>query len=128
MTDECDRGPVAVIENDDIARTALGRLLGAAGLEHVLFESAESFLASKRECGWICLIVDVQLTGMSGVDLQRTLRSKGSEAPVFIMTAKETDAIREQAEQNGCAAFLTKPFHGETILRLIGSLTNRSQP
>ena len=125
MMDECGRGPVAIIEDDDSARTALGRLLDAAGFEHALFENAEAFLASSRDRGWICLIVDVQLTGMSGVDLQWTLRSGGSDAPVIIITAKPTDTIRERAEQAGCAAFLTKPFHGDTILALLESLASR---
>ena len=120
--DDCGRELVAVIEDDDIARIALGRLLGAAGFEHALFENAETFLASKQYSGWLCLIVDVQLTGMSGIDLQWTLRSQGSEAPVIIVTAKPTDEIRERAEQAGCAAFLTKPFRGDTILALLGSL------
>ena len=122
MVGECGRGLVAVIEDDDIARTALGRLLDAAGFEHVPFESAEAFLASRRDRGWICLIVDVQLTGMSGIDLQWALRSEGSDAAVIIITAKGTDAIRERAEQAGCTAFLTKPFHGDTILTLLESL------
>ena len=122
------RGFVAVIEDDDIARTALGRLLDAAGLEHALFESAEAFLASRQDHRWMCLIVDVQLTGMSGIDLQWTLRSVGSEAPVIIITAKGTEGIRERAEQAGCAAFLTKPFRGETILALLGTLATRPHP
>ena len=128
MMDECDRGPVAIIEDDEIARTALGRLLDAAGFEHVLFENAEAFLASSRDRGWICLIVDVQLTGMSGVELQWTLRSVGSDAPVIMITAKPTDAIREQAEQAGCAAFLAKPFRGETILALLAPFARQSPP
>ena len=74
----------------------------------------------------MCLIVDVQLTGMSGIDLQWMLRSVGSEAPVIIITAKATDASRERAEQAGCAAFLTKPFHGETILALLASFARQS--
>ena len=126
--DEYGRGLVAVIEDDDIARTALGRLLDAAGFEYALFESAEAFLASKRNRGWICLIVDVQLTGMSGIDLQNTLRSEGSRAPVIIITANETNAVRVRAEQAGCAAFLTKPFQGDTILALVGSLASQSRP
>ena len=125
---EFGRGFVAVIEDDDIARTALGRLLDAAGFEHALFESAEAFLASRQDRGWICLIVDVHLTGMSGIDLQWTLRSEGSQAPVIIITAKATDAIRERAEQGGCAAFLTKPFRGEAILTLLASFARQSRP
>ena len=128
MMDEFRRRLVAVIEDDDIARTALGHLLDAAGFEHALFESAEAFLAAEHDREWICLIVDVQLPGMSGIDLQRTLRSGGTEAPVIIVTAKATDAIRERAEQAGCAAFLTKPFHADSILSLIGALANQPRP
>ena len=126
--EESRQGLVAVIEDDDFTRSALGRLLDAAGFEHALFESAETFLASKQDGGWICLIVDVQLTGMSGIDLQWTLHSQGSEAPVIIITAKATDAIRDRAEQAGCAAFLTKPFGGETILALLTSFAHQSPP
>ena len=125
--DDWGQGFVAVIEDDDGARTALGRLLDAAGVEHALFESAETFLASKRD-RWLCLIVDVQLPGMSGIALQETLRSGGAEAPVIIITANATEAIRERAEQAGCAAFLAKPFTGDTILALIGSLANQPGP
>jgi FixJ family two-component response regulator len=128
MMDEFGRGPVAVIEDDDIARTALGRLLDAAGFEHALFESAETFLASEHDREWVCLIVDVQLPGMSGIDLQRALRSGGTAAPVIIVTARATDAIRERAEQAGCVAFLTKPFHADTILSLVGALANQPRP
>ena len=127
MLDECGRGLVAVVEDDDIERTALGRLLDAAGFEPALFESAETFLAAKPDREWICLIVDVQLTGMSGLDLQQTLRSEGTEAPVIIITAKATEAIRERAEQAGCAAFLTKPFHGDDILVLLRSFESQSR-
>jgi FixJ family two-component response regulator len=121
-------GPIAVVEDDDTARTALGRLLDAAGFEPALFESAETFLTTKPDREWICLIVDVQLTGMSGLDLQQTLRSERAEAPVIIITAKGTDAIRERAERAGCVAFLTKPFHADTILSLVGALANQPRP
>ena len=116
---------VAVIENDADARSALGRLLDAAGFAHALFESAEAFLASKadRECA--CLVVDVHLAGMSGLDLQRRLRSEGWNAPVIVITAHASDAIRERAEQAGCAAFLTKPFNGDAILALLRQVASR---
>jgi FixJ family two-component response regulator len=119
MSDVRGRGLVAVIEDDADARSALGRLLDAAGFDYALFESAEAFLASQPGREWSCLIVDVQLTGMSGIDLQRTLRSEGSKAPVIVITAHGSDAIRERAEQGGCAAFLTKPFKGESILAVL---------
>ena len=119
--------PVAVVEDDDSARNALGRLLDAAGFEPALFESAEAFLASGPECGWSCLILDVQLTGISGIDLQQKLRAQGSSAPVIIITAHESATVRERAEQAGCAAFLTKPFKGDSLLALLRSLASRSR-
>ena len=127
MMGALDQGFVAVIEDDDGARTALGRLLDAAGFEHALFASAETFLAAKRG-RWLCLIVDVQLPGMSGIALQETLRAGGAAAPVIIITANATEAVRARAEHAGCAAFLAKPFSGDTILALIGSLANQPRP
>lgn len=125
MADPRAGRPVAVVEDDDGARNALGRLLDAAGFESALFESAEAFLGSKPDRDWSCLIVDVQLTGMSGIDLQQTLRAGGSRAPVIVVTAHGSDAIRERAERAGCAAFLTKPFGGDAILALLGSFAGR---
>jgi len=125
MGDARAGGLVAVVEDDDGARNALGRLLDAAGFEHALFESAEAFLASKPDHEWSCLILDVQLTGMSGIELQRRLRAEGSEAPVIVITAHGSDAVRERAEQSGCAAFLTKPFGADSILALVGSFASR---
>jgi FixJ family two-component response regulator len=113
---------VAVIEDDAIFRAALGRLLRVGGFEPALFDSAETFIASQPTREWLCLIVDVHLTGMSGIDLQRTLRSEGSEVPIIITTGDRADAIRERAEQAGCAAFLLKPFSADTLLPFLRSI------
>lgn len=126
MSDARTGGLVAVVEDDADARSALGRLLDAAGFDHALFGSAEAFLAARPDRGCACLIVDVQLTGMSGIELQRRLRAEGSNAPVIVITAHPSDAIRERAEQSGCAAFLTKPFNGDSILALLRPLASRS--
>jgi FixJ family two-component response regulator len=123
-----ERSPalVAVIEDDEIARAALGRVLQAGGFEPALFDSAEAFISSRPSAALRCLIVDVQLTGMSGLDLQIRLRSEGFEVPVIIITGNRTTAIRERAEQAGCAAFLWKPFSAETILTLLALIGNQS--
>ena len=113
---------VGVIEDDAGSRDALGRLLQAAGFEAALFDSAEAYVASPQNRKWRCLIVDVQLTGLSGLDLQRKLRAAGFDVPVIIITGNRADTVREDAEQAGCAAFLWKPFSGETILSLLGSI------
>ena len=105
-----------------VARNALGRLLQAGGFEPALFDSAETFIASPRDRRGSASIVDVQLTGMSGIDLQRQLRAAGATVPVIIITGNRADIVRERAQQAGCAAFLWKPFSGNTILSILGSI------
>lgn len=119
---------VAVIEDDDVARSALGRLLQVGGFEPALFDSAETFIASAAARSWLCLIIDVQLTGMSGIDLQNRLRSEGSNVPVIVLTANRAAVVRERAEQAGCFAFLSKPFSGTAILGMLGSIAAQSHP
>ena len=116
---------VAVIEDDESARNALGRLLQVGGFEPALFDSAETFIASPDD-GWLCLVVDVQLTGMSGIDLQRRLRGEGSQVPIVVITANRADVVRERAQHAGCAAFLSKPFNGNTILSILDSIARQS--
>jgi FixJ family two-component response regulator len=96
--------------------------LDAAGFEHALFASAEAFLVSEQEREWSCLILDVHLTGMSGLGLLSRLRSKGSTVSVIVVTADASDAVRERVEEAGCVAFLAKPFRADAILGLLGSL------
>jgi FixJ family two-component response regulator len=87
-----------------------------------LFSSAETFIASRANRPWLCLIVDVHLTGMSGIDLQQWLRTDGVEVPMIITTGDRADLVRERAQQAGCIAFLLKPFSGDVILPLLRSL------
>jgi FixJ family two-component response regulator len=116
---------VAVIEDDEVERRALARLLEAGGFEPAVFESAETFIASQQNRTWLCLVVDVQLTGMSGLELQRKLRDEGFDVPIIVTTGNRADVIRERAEQAGCAAFLWKPVMAETILAVVGSIAER---
>ena len=116
---------VAVIEDDDLERGALGRLLQAGGYEPALFASAETFMASRQTRTWLCLVVDVNLTGMSGIDLQRQLHDEGSKVPIIMTTGNKAEAIRERAEQAGCVAFLWKPFSADAILALVASIADR---
>ena len=126
MLAEPRSGHVAVIEDDDSARSALGRLLQAGGFEPELFDSAESFIDARPAGAWLCLIVDVQLTGMSGIDLQERLRAEGSGVPVIVISGNRADMIRERAQLAGCAAFLLKPFSGSIILSLLGSIAQQA--
>jgi len=126
MSDEQRPACVAVIEDDDLERRALGRLLQAGGFESALFDGAETFIASRQNRDWLCLVIDVNLTGMSGIELQRRLRAEGSTVPIIMTTGNKADVIRERAEQAGCVAFLWKPFGADAILGLVGSIADRS--
>jgi FixJ family two-component response regulator len=77
MLDERSPALVAVIDDDQIARAALGRVLQVGGFAPALFDCAEAFISSRPHAALLCLIVDVQLAGMSGLDLQIRLRSEG---------------------------------------------------
>src|SRR3954471_7635666 len=113
---------VAVVEDDAPLRTALGRLLRAGGFEPALFESAEAYIDASPTPG--CLVVDVLLPGMSGIDLQRRLRAAGPAPPIIVTTSKHEDVIRERAQENGCAAFFLKPVDGTTLMATIASVAN----
>ena len=128
LSDEPTQGLVAIVEDDDVSRSSLGRLLRVGGFEPALFDSAEAFIAAPPNRALLCLIVDVHLTGMSGIELQRRLRGEGSEVPIIVTTGIRTDVIRERAQQAGCAAFLWKPFSADTILGLLGSIARQSHP
>jgi FixJ family two-component response regulator len=103
------------------SRTALGRLLWAA--RFAVFESAEAYIDAAPLP--ICVVVDVQLPGMSGIELQQRLRAAGPVPPIIVMTSRREEAIRERAQQNGCAAFFWKPVDGNALTATIASLANR---
>jgi len=111
---------VVVIEDDAALRTALGRLLRAAGFEPALFDSAEAYIDASPAS--LCIIVDVQLPGMSGIDLLRRLRDTGITTPIIVTTASCDPAIRERAQKNDCAAFFWKPIDARALTVAIGSL------
>ena len=110
---------VAVIEDDEAYRTAVQRLLKSAGLSVESFGSAEDFLNSgqQRETG--CLITDIRMPGMSGLELQSKLNSDHCPVPTIFITAHGDESMRMQAMRGGAARFLTKPFDGETLLEAV---------
>jgi FixJ family two-component response regulator len=114
---------VAVVEDDAPSRTAVGRLLQAAGFEPILFESAEAYIEANPAP--TCLMVDVHLPGMSGLELQQRLRAAGTAPPIIMTTSKRDEVIRDRAQQNACVAFFWKPVDGNTLTATITSLANR---
>ena len=125
MMSEGSSALVGVIEDDEVSRSAMSRLLLAGGFEPAVFESAEAFIASPPR-GLLCLIVDVHLTGMSGIALQGQLRAHGCTVPIIVTTGDRRDLIRDRAMQAGCAAFLWKPFSADALLSAVGSIARMS--
>jgi FixJ family two-component response regulator len=117
MTGSC--GTVLVVEDDDSMREAIETYLEAAGMETSMYTSAEALLAGGTNAGAACVVSDLMLPGMSGLELLAELRSRGGWPPVILITAHDTAALRAEAERQGAAAYLTKPFLGSTLLAAI---------
>ena len=110
---------VAVVEDDESYRGALQRLLKSAGLSVLAFASAEDFLNSgqQRETG--CLIADIRMPGMSGLDLQARLNNEQCPIPPIFITAHGEEKMRLQAMRGGAVKFLAKPFDGAILLEAV---------
>ena len=113
---------VAVVEDDAPVRQALGRLLDAGGFEPALFESAEAYLDAPPQS--VCVVIDVQLPGMSGTELQRRLRAAAGSPPIIVITADRQADHRRRAEQNGCIGFFEKPVDAKALLGILLSLAH----
>jgi FixJ family two-component response regulator len=110
---------VAVVDDDESACRALSRLLRAEGIQPVSYLSGESFLADTKRPQFDCLVLDIQLSGMSGIELQRRLQASGSSTPVIYITAHDEPEVREQAVAGGCAAYFRKTAPGQDVLQAI---------
>jgi FixJ family two-component response regulator len=104
------RKVVAIVDDDPSMLRATKDLLNAHGYLTAVFPSAEEFLASKLAPEADYLLLDIHLTGMSGIELQRQLKASHSAVPVIFMTALDDETIRQQAVETGCVACLRKPF------------------
>jgi len=120
--------PVAVIEDDVATLKALTRVLSAGGFEPIAYTSAEDFLASPPVRQPACLLLDIRLGGMSGLDLQRRLRSLGSNLSVIIVSALDDAAVRKEAYELGCVAFLSKDCDADLLLGLVRSIVSATRP
>jgi len=118
---------VAVVEDDPALRSALGRLLRSEGFEPALFESAEAYISAPPTPAPLCIILDVQLPGISGLELQQRLRESGDAQPIIMTTGAGTRGIRDRAERQGCVGFLSKPFEGRALLSAIATLAREPE-
>jgi FixJ family two-component response regulator len=113
---------IAVIDDDESYCRSVVRLLRAAAYLPTTYHSAEAFLADAERPPFSCLLLDVSMEGMSGIDLGRRLADSGSTTPVIYVTAHDDDATRVAAQAAGCVAFISKVESSGELLRAIASL------
>ena len=113
------RNLISVIDDDESVRRSTILLVESFGFRAAAFESAESFLSSEQLGVTSCLIVDVQMPGMNGLELQSHLAAAGCRIPIIFVTAYGNKESRRQAMQAGAVAFLDKPFTDEQLLQCV---------
>jgi FixJ family two-component response regulator len=117
---------VVGVDDDFRIRESIESLVESAGFAPLVFSSAEEFLQSGKLAEATCLITDVRMPGMDGIELQRRVRLERPELPIIFITAHYDDEIRRRALGGGAVEFLYKPFDGEDLLRAIDRALNRS--
>jgi FixJ family two-component response regulator len=110
---------IAIVDDDDALRTSLDDLLRSLGFRAQDFSSAEAFLSANQARDTACLILDMRMPGMNGLELQRQLVTANWRIPIIFMTAHVDDDARARALEAGAVAFLYKPFHEEDLLKAI---------
>jgi len=119
---------ICVVEDNDVVRSATMALVRSLGREARAFSCAEQYLASDPRPCPVCLIVDVHMPGMSGLEMQAELAASGDRTPIIFVTGFPDDHTRLQALARGAIAFLTKPFTNEALSRSIDRALLRSGP
>jgi FixJ family two-component response regulator len=110
---------VAIVDDDDLMRAALQGLLKSAGLLTQSFASAEEFLRSGHQHDTACLITDIRMPGISGLELQAQLNADHCRIPTIFITAHGDAKMRMQAMRAGAVEFLAKPFDDEALLESV---------
>jgi FixJ family two-component response regulator len=109
---------ISIIDDDALARDGIGALVESLGYNAITFTSAEHFLQSDVIAETTCLITDLQMPGLSGLELQETLRSQGYQTPVILITAYPNEQ-RQRALDNGAIGFLSKPFDDRSLIEYL---------
>jgi FixJ family two-component response regulator len=118
---------IAIVDDDDSLRTSLANLIRSVGFEPRGFASAEAFLGSKIARHTACLILDVRLAGMNGLDLQRHMVAANWRIPIVFVTSHADDDLRARALGAGALGFLYKPFREEELLGAMGAAFSSSR-
>jgi FixJ family two-component response regulator len=115
---------VVIVDDDELMRSALHGLMKAAGFQALTFASAEEFLNSGEQERTACLIADIRMPGMSGLDLQSQLNRDRIRIPIIFITARGDEKMRMQALRAGAVEFLTKPFDDDALLDSVRAALN----
>jgi FixJ family two-component response regulator len=118
---------VAIVDDDRGMRVSVERLLKAHGFTTKTFESAEAMLETLAIADVDCLVLDINLGGMSGIDLCRRLCSAETAIPTIFITAVDDDATYKSALKSGCVAYLRKPFLGRSLIEAIEAATDNAK-
>ena len=110
---------VAIVDDDESVRDTTKDLLDSAGLSAATFDSAESFLQSKNVRAIRCLVADMRMSGMTGLELHGHLAAAGTPIPTVLITAYPDERVRSRALSTGVICFLAKPFSPEDLLTCI---------
>ena len=116
---------VAIVDDDELMRGALQGLLREAGLPARAFASAEEFLDSGAQHLSSCLIADIRMPGLSGLDLQARLNAEQIRTPIIFLSAHGDERVRRQALRSGAVGFLAKPFDDDVLLETVRAVLKR---
>ena len=110
---------ISIVDDDHVVREGTADLIEALGYEAITFASAEEFLNSAQIEGTACLITDLHMPGVDGLELQRRLVATGCTTPIIFITAFPGERVRDSALQAGAVAFLVKPFEEASLISSI---------
>jgi FixJ family two-component response regulator len=119
---------ISIVDDDESVRAAMSSLVRSLSYDACEFASAEAFLASPRRDDTACLIVDVQMPGMSGLDLQDALNAEQRPIPIIFITALPADRVRERAEAGGAVGFFAKPVDSQKIIFCLDAVLKQPTP
>ena len=126
MSTDASKYPmISIVDDDPFIRQASDNLVQSIGYRSATFASAEEFLQSSYIHETTCLITDVQMPGLSGLDLQRVLIAGGNRTPIIFITAYFDERIRQRVMEAGAIGYLSKPFNEQNLIELLQSVHHR---
>jgi len=121
MAQTTDNPTVFIVDDDNAIRQAMGMLMESVGLEHEIYESADDFLSGVTVDRPGCLVLDIRMPGISGLELQETLAEKDSSLPIIFISGHGDIPMAVEAMQKGAVDFIQKPFRDQELLDCIGA-------